>query len=349
MSEDNVPKLRLKPKLAIDPIPLEPAALTESVPSEAPPVEESRAFRLKPRLFPPPPEGGDISANRETPATSENPSPVNGAPAGFEPGAMPPPNAERSGATFSLKRRATADPIPMEMPPPGEGVPVAEPPLLPTGIPFPGDRLIGEVPPDAGAVTSRPFPPPPANFPPPPGSGKPAPPWARPAAADAAPGKGNLVRVAGGAVAVLLLLGAGFFGYRKFTAGPPAPPPVEAKAPAKPPAAESPAIAAVASAPAAESVPVSTPAAPEPQPEPVVEEAPPPPPPASVAFRAWVDNLRVSGVRTGSETRVFIGGTSYEAGETVNPQLGIVFETYNTETRRLVFRDKTGAVVERRN
>lgn len=48
-------------------------------------------------------------------------------------------------------------------------------------------------------------------------------------------------------------------------------------------------------------------------------------------------------------TRVFIGGTSFQKGDLVNPQLGITFEGYNPETRLLTFKDKTGAKVDRRN
>jgi hypothetical protein len=36
-------------------------------------------------------------------------------------------------------------------------------------------------------------------------------------------------------------------------------------------------------------------------------------------------------------------------GDLVNPSLGIVFDGYDAETRTLVFKDKTGAKVERRN
>ncbi len=98
---------------------------------------------------------------------------------------------------------------------------------------------------------------------------------------------------------------------------------------------------------------------PEPQvekPAPVVEvakpaepEPPPPPPVASAAFKAWVENARIGGVRAGSNTRVFIDRTSYAVGDLVNPQLGIIFEGYNAETRMLTFKDATGAKVERRN
>jgi hypothetical protein len=89
-------------------------------------------------------------------------------------------------------------------------------------------------------------------------------------------------------------------------------------------------------------VPVVVPAKP-------VEPPPPPPPPASAEFKAWVENARISGVRAGSTTRVFIDRTSYAVGDLVNPQLGISFDGYNAETRMLTFKDATGAKVERRN
>ncbi|MBA4135949.1 MAG: hypothetical protein C0518_01380 [Opitutus sp.] len=72
-------------------------------------------------------------------------------------------------------------------------------------------------------------------------------------------------------------------------------------------------------------------------------------PPASAAFRSWVQNLKISGVRAGASPRVFIERTAYGPGDLVNPQLGISFESYNAETRMLVFKDKSGALVERRN
>jgi cytoskeletal protein RodZ len=72
-------------------------------------------------------------------------------------------------------------------------------------------------------------------------------------------------------------------------------------------------------------------------------------PPPSPAFRAWVDGLRISGVRAGANPRVFIERTAYSPGDLVNPQLGITFEGYNAETRKLSFKDRTGAVVERRH
>lgn len=73
------------------------------------------------------------------------------------------------------------------------------------------------------------------------------------------------------------------------------------------------------------------------------------PPPASATFKAWVQNAKVSGVRAGANPRVFIERTAYAQGDLVNPQLGIVFDGYDAETRLLRFKDASGAVVERRH
>ncbi|HEY8993169.1 MAG TPA: hypothetical protein VIM71_00670, partial [Lacunisphaera sp.] len=84
-------------------------------------------------------------------------------------------------------------------------------------------------------------------------------------------------------------------------------------------------------------------------PEEIKPATPPPPPAPSIAFRGWVENLKISGVRGGANPRIFVGGTSYQPGDLVNPQLGITFVGYNDGTRMLTFRDKSGASVERRN
>lgn len=73
------------------------------------------------------------------------------------------------------------------------------------------------------------------------------------------------------------------------------------------------------------------------------------PPVPSAAFRAWVQALKISGVRGGSNPRVFIDRTAYSPGDLVNPQLGIMFQDYNSETRQLIFKDRNGAIVERRH
>lgn len=110
----------------------------------------------------------------------------------------------------------------------------------------------------------------------------------------------------------------------------------------------SPAATSPASAPATNNSAVTTPAVASVEPAPTVAKPAAPPPP-SVAFKAWVQNLKISGVRGGATPRVFIERTAYAPGDLVNPQLGVYFETYNAETRMLVFKDKSGATVERRN
>ncbi len=173
----------------------------------------------------------------------------------------------------------------------------------------------------------------------------------------------------GGAFAVLLVLGGAFYTYKKLTAEPPPPPPrpkpvVKAAPPPPSPAAttakamvekakeeaaaplnevlqaDRPKPAPVAAKPAETPVPV--------KPAPAVE-APPSAPEASVAFKAWVENVRISGIsqRAGKPVRIEIGHTAYVTGDLVNPQLGIVFESYIPATRMLVFSDKSGAKVER--
>ena len=193
--------------------------------------------------------------------------------------------------------------------------------------------------------------------------------------------KKKLILMVGGGIAALVLLGGAFVVYQKMTAPPPPKPKVVAKPMPKPVAAvveqakqqaEAPVNEVMGADPAAkpaeakptetkpaEAKPAETkPAEPAatvaatPQPKPVEEvkpAAPPKPPAPSVAFRGWVENLKISGVRGGANPRVFVGKSSYLKGDLVNPQLGITFEDYNDQTRVLIFRDKTGAKVERRN
>ena len=188
--------------------------------------------------------------------------------------------------------------------------------------------------------------------------------------------KKKLFVMIGSGIAALVVLGGGFVAYQKFTEVPPPPPrPKLAAKPVTPPAPTAKEIVEKAKEQAAAPVnevlgtdAAAKPAAPEVKPvaakpaEPVapvasaplpVEEvkpaAPPPPPPPSVAFRGWVENLKISGVRGGANPRVFVGKSSYQPGDLVNPQMGITFEGYNDTARMLTFKDKSGAKVERRN
>jgi hypothetical protein len=215
---------------------------------------------------------------------------------------------------------------------------------------------------------SSPFPPPTAKFPPPAGARKPDAVVAKKAPVA---GKKSLLPILG--IVALVVLGGAFFAYRKLTAEPPPPPPRPvAKKPAVPapePAATvqqtldkakqdqmAPLNEVVGADQAATTPPAAKPADGQPAPDttavtapiPVTPVAPPPPPPASLPFKAWVQNLRIGGMRGGANPRVFIEHTAYAPGDVVNPSLGIIFVGYNPETRMLVFKDKTGATVELR-
>ena len=69
---------------------------------------------------------------------------------------------------------------------------------------------------------------------------------------------------------------------------------------------------------------------------------------ASPAFRSFVANAKISGVFQGSPSRAFINGRLARAGETVDANLGVMFDSVDTERRQLVFRDKAGAIVSRK-
>lgn len=66
---------------------------------------------------------------------------------------------------------------------------------------------------------------------------------------------------------------------------------------------------------------------------------------ATVAFRAYVANVKIGGVVV---TRAIINNKLTRAGETVDNQLGITFEGYDPDTKLLTFRDRSGATVSRK-
>jgi hypothetical protein len=69
-------------------------------------------------------------------------------------------------------------------------------------------------------------------------------------------------------------------------------------------------------------------------------------PEASPAFRTFVANLHVSGVRSGVEPRAFINNRLVRKGEVVDSGLGITFE--GVQEPELIFKDRSGATVKRR-
>jgi hypothetical protein len=72
---------------------------------------------------------------------------------------------------------------------------------------------------------------------------------------------------------------------------------------------------------------------------------------AAPAFRAWVAQVRISGVFQGTQgtpARVLINGKTVPAGQVVDEALGIIFDGVDPQTKTLIFRDSTGATVARK-
>jgi hypothetical protein len=412
MSEENAPKLRLKPKLASDPATAQaaPAAASEPTTPAQPADEAPKLVRLKPKLTPaatqetavtPVPEptpaaevpAGEVepvrlkprlsAAPTETAAPEPVPAPE-AASAATEPEVPPAATEPAAKPAFKLglKAKTAASPAPVpEAPPAAE---VAQPPLLDAPPPPTqeaeadrGEKGVSAETTAMRKVTAAPFPPP-GKFPPPPGLKK----ALDEASEEVVQGgkgrkggfKGKLFKYG---VITILILGAvvwkagKYFLDRTVTAtienklfdkkepAAPAPKPAtpqgQAVATAKTAVDQAKEQAAVPAKeileepkPAEPAVPTPAPAEPRPAEESKPVEPPPPPPP-SVAFRGWVENLKIGGVRGGANPRIFIGGSSYQPGDLVNPQMGIIFVGYNDATRILTFRDKSGAKVERRN
>lgn len=387
MSDDNVPKLRLKPKLGPEPTPTSPAAdTTPTSPAEpvsTTPAEEPKAFRLKPKLSPAPVQETAPAPVEEKPATapaapaaepvrlkpqlSNPPQEAAAAPQNIEPTPEPAPEVTNPVVKLGLKPKTAVEvqpasnpaPVVGDMPPPPSTR--SKPPMPVPGV----DRGETGEPAEITAIhkaSGMPFPPPTASgsFPPPPGAKK----GLKPSGADkskaGAAGKGSkkkLLIMVGGGILALAVLGGAFVVYQSMAEVPTPPPRLTVTAKPAAPVVVAPPSEPVVAAPVNEVVVAETPPAEvtETVPvEPVVPEvvqpaAPPPPPVASVAFRGWVENLKISGVRSGEDPRIFVGGSSYQRGDLVNPQLGVIFEDYDDATRMLVFKDQSGARVERRN
>lgn len=69
---------------------------------------------------------------------------------------------------------------------------------------------------------------------------------------------------------------------------------------------------------------------------------------ASPAFRTFVAGAKVSGVFQGAPARAMINGKLLKAGETVEPELGVIFAGVDSERRQLQFKDRSGATVSRK-
>lgn len=69
---------------------------------------------------------------------------------------------------------------------------------------------------------------------------------------------------------------------------------------------------------------------------------------ASPEFRAWVANVKISGVFQGANSRAFINGQMTRVGDPVDSRLGIVFEGIDPEKKQIIFKDATGATATRK-
>lgn len=69
---------------------------------------------------------------------------------------------------------------------------------------------------------------------------------------------------------------------------------------------------------------------------------------ASPEFRAWVANVKISGVFQGANSRAFINGQMTRVGEPVDTRLGIVFEGIDPDKKQIIFKDATGATATRK-
>ena len=377
----------LRPKLALKAEVPVPVADSSSVPVPAPQKELAASSSRDPRSFPPPPAKQQLvplsSRPKAAPAEPGNAPESTGATPPFPVTAnkeklpavlnAPPPPRPKAAAPLRETWPAVLD----APPPPG---------LAPTAAVGGVEEEPAEITAIRKASTF-PFPPPTAKFPPLPGLGTPddsAPPEAE--APESFLKKLLLIGVLG--ILLLASAVFAYFKFfakpSAKPASPPAPAAVQAPAlpnqvmdkvrttvektkqeqlapinevvaseptptPAKPDAEATPPGPGPAQTPVATTAQTETPepaVMPTPPPVPV---KPPPPPPPSLAFRAWVLNLKIRGVRGGEAQRVFIDRTSYVPGDTVNQQMGIIFTGYDESRRTLTFQDKTGATFERRD
>lgn len=68
-------------------------------------------------------------------------------------------------------------------------------------------------------------------------------------------------------------------------------------------------------------------------------------PDASAAFRAWVGKSQITSVVNGNPPTIMINNVLVRGGQEANAKLGIIFDSLDTANKKIVFRDKTGAMV----
>jgi hypothetical protein len=68
-------------------------------------------------------------------------------------------------------------------------------------------------------------------------------------------------------------------------------------------------------------------------------------PDASAAFRAWVGKSQITSVVNGNPPTIMINNVLVRGGQEANAKLGIIFDSIDTANKKIVFRDKSGAMV----
>jgi Tfp pilus assembly protein FimV len=71
-------------------------------------------------------------------------------------------------------------------------------------------------------------------------------------------------------------------------------------------------------------------------------------PQVSAAFRRLVADMKITGVFQGIPPRAHINGRLIRAGDTVDKQLNVIFDSIDQEKKTITFRDEAGATVTRR-
>jgi hypothetical protein len=69
---------------------------------------------------------------------------------------------------------------------------------------------------------------------------------------------------------------------------------------------------------------------------------------ASPEFRAFVANVKISGVFQGANSRALINGRMTRVGEPVDSTLGVIFEGIDPEKKQIIFKDASGATATRK-
>jgi len=354
-SEPDAQRLRLKPRLKVEPEPAAQSAAEEAPAEESPAAEEAeiKKFTLKPKLKPAPAE------------KAEDPPPAAAPPSRD----APPADAEGDDAPkFKLKAKAPTAPSPSslstETSPPAE-VASATDGKAKGAMPPPSLVAAADEAPDDG------------NTPAPPPLGK-----------IIRKRQGRSRGLIFGVVGLLVLGVVGYFAWSMFMTPDLPPPPLVRKAVVPPPAVPEPEVVALSEAAAQ---PVSLPKQLIDRAEEVVaaneagddanidkvlaadEEVAGPlgrvtaqsqseiapgitattttvmsATEAGPGFRAFVAEARINGVFQGSPARALINGHTYREGEMVEPSLGIVFDHIEADEKLIIFRDQSGATVQRK-